>query len=230
MRGKAALLATAATAVTFIGPVGTAHADFGDTIYGGCGFVTIGSPILPAGQNDGVIYVDALTTEQSTLPSDATLSCWITVNGVEQTATKLTAIDPPHTGIESGAKQINFTAADTDVVAECQQVTYADGSTWTAPDGSVGTDCRTENAGTDNTLGCKALVLLGLRVHGQIFGGLITINPDGDLYLGEPVGPGSIWIYDCPSFGNGTGSPLIPSASSPVFLRMLLPTGIDAGV
>jgi len=135
---KAALGALAATVMAMVTPMTSASADQGDTLKGGCGFNTDENAVATNGQNQGVIYVVALSQEASGTPSTATVDCWIDVNGVEQPGTRITATG---NGVIANQGQITFSAVDGDTINECQKVVFADGSTWTAKDGNVGTDC-----------------------------------------------------------------------------------------
>ncbi|MBV9369270.1 MAG: hypothetical protein JO074_05535 [Frankiales bacterium] len=222
MRARASWLAAAATVVTLTGPLAAAHADYGDTLLGGCGFVSVQDPTT--GLNDAIVYDISFSQHQQIKPSDATVSCWVTVNGTLVPGSTISSTDVPNTGLEAVAAPITFAAADSDVIQVCQKVVYADPSTWVAPDGNLGTDCRTAPAGDDPLL-CPTLVQLSQLTDGYIFQE-IRIHPDGDLYLADLVGPGENWIYDCPAYGNGTGSPLLPSGfgGNPVHLRYLPPT------
>lgn len=239
---RAAGVAIAATFLALAGPVTAAHADFGDTLKGGCGFTTAQNVFDTSGANEGVIYDLSISQEQNGTPSSATVTCWIEVNGNQALNNPLTVTDDVVPGVEAGANQIAFFANEFDYVTECQQVTFADGSTWVAPDGNVGTDCRpiiesqqppqpildllSELKPDLDAVICPVLVTIGQVTGGRI-GGAIFINPDGDIYLAQPIGTGNIWVYDCAPYGNGPGTPLITVGSlpiTPVFLRLLQPT------
>jgi hypothetical protein len=120
----------------------SAGADQGDTLRGGCGFDASQDATVTNGQNVGVIYVTATSQEASGVPSTATVNCWMDVNGVEQPGTRITVTG---NGAIAGQQQISFTAGDGDTITECQQVSFADGSTWAAADGNVGVDCTSGN-------------------------------------------------------------------------------------
>jgi hypothetical protein len=207
-------------------PMTSAHADFGDTFKGGCGVATAQNSIVAGASQVGIIYDLSVSEHQSGLPSDATVQCWIQINGNDAT-NPLTVTDDKVPGVEAGARQISYLASDFDSVELCQSVSYpaSDGSTWVAPDGNVGTDCQPitttqtppqaildfisflRSEVNDLAL-CPVLVAIGQATGGHI-AGAIAINPDGDLYVAEPVGPGAIWVYDCAPYGNGVGSPLV---------------------
>jgi hypothetical protein len=236
--------------MTLAGPVASARADFGDTIKGGCGVAA--APNVTSGPIDtvtvdgtvniGVMYVLAVSQHQTaSLPSDATVTCWIEVNGFQSNAV-MTVTDNLVPGVEAGVKQIAFQGAPSDSVVLCQQVTFADGSAWIAPDGNVGTDCRPVTrvpvpvspiVGLFDVLKqqhadpvvCPVLVTLGQDVGGQILGGAVKIDADGDVFVGEPIGPGDIWVYDCSPYGDHDGSPLIsnPLAGSDGGITLALP-------
>jgi hypothetical protein len=190
--------ALAAVGMALMTPITPANADQGDTLNGGCGFNTNQNSIATNGQNEGVIFVTALSNEAAGGPSTATVSCWIDVNGVEQGGTRLTVTG---TGPIVGQQQISFSAGDTDFIAECQEVVFADGSTWTAPDGNVGVDCSASasvggSPQLDQLL-CPVFVALYAETNGGVLG-VLRISSGGDLYLANPTGTGYTKIWDCP--------------------------------
>jgi hypothetical protein len=94
---------------------------------------------------------------------------------------------------------IAFTA--TDNVSECEQVTFADGSTW-----DPGVFCPPLDGITlppqivtdlINSGACPLFATLGAATGGGVLG-LLTVGPDGDLYVVNPTRTGYIKIYDCP--------------------------------
>jgi hypothetical protein len=209
---KAALGVLAATAMSLVTPLASASADQGDTLKGGCGFDTNQHAVITNGQNQGKIYVLAASQEASGTPSTATVSCWIDVNGVAQAGTTLTVTA---NGVIAGQADITFASVTGDTITECQQVTFADGSTWTAKDGNVGVDCpaATEittqpvvdvlNAVFDALNG----VLIGLdpticgvlqKLAGN-YAGVLVIDPTGDVTVNDPLGLVGK-VYDCPPY------------------------------
>src|SRR3954462_12293728 len=72
---RRALVGTASLALTLavapFTPLTQASADQGDTLKGGCGFVTVNVPLLFNGVNEGVIFVSALSQEASGTQSTA---------------------------------------------------------------------------------------------------------------------------------------------------------------
>lgn len=135
-------MACAATVAALVAQGTAANADPGDHLIGGCNLVSVTSDPLTAGQTDAIIAEVSASLEGSVTggPSFATVSCWISINGVEAHATRLNA---GGFGVQVGELQTSYATTSTDVVALCQQVTFLDGSTWTAADGNVGTDCTT---------------------------------------------------------------------------------------
>lgn len=138
---KTALGVIAVTVMALTGSVTVAYADQGDTLKGGCGFATDQDGTVDtgmngaatSGQNQGVIYDLSVSQEALGTPSDATVACWIDVNGVPQNGTR---IDAAGNGVQADSAQISFAATDTDIVSLCQQVTFDDGSEWVGPDGT----------------------------------------------------------------------------------------------
>ena len=129
---KTTLIAIGAAVMPLVAATST-HADAGDTLRGGCLFNTTANAILTGGQNVGLIADLSVTQHADATPSSAIVSCWIEVNGVEAPGTRITTSG---LGVQEGEALISFTASDVDVVAECQAVTFADGSTWTGQDGT----------------------------------------------------------------------------------------------
>lgn len=143
--GKTARAAIAATVLTLVAAgTSSARADTGDQLKGGCGFDTDTQPTLTGDQNVGVIYEASVSLHATGLPSYATVACWIEVNGVEAPGTRT---GQSGTGVQEGEATISFTASALDQVQLCQQVTFADGSTWVAQDGNVGVDCPIATTG-----------------------------------------------------------------------------------
>lgn len=133
-------IAGAATAVALVAQGTAAMADpGGDQLYGGCGLSVVpGNPVTPDRSN-GTIYNVSAALDESGNPTTASVSCWVEVNGVEAPFTR---INTGGFGVQEGSLSTAYTATATDTVSLCQQVSFLDGSTWTAPDGNIGTDCQ----------------------------------------------------------------------------------------
>jgi hypothetical protein len=131
---KTALGTVAASLVVLVAPATVAHADQGDTFHGGCAFdPDEHEGMVTGGQNSGVIFELSVSQEAAGGPSVATVDCWIVVDGIEAAGTRITASG---NGVQSKSKLIAFTAGDADSVTLCQQVTFADGSTWADANGA----------------------------------------------------------------------------------------------
>lgn len=146
----------AATLMALMTPMTTASADQGDTFTGGCGFDTALQAYLTNGSDIGNVYGTGVTQEANGTPSSATVSCWITVNGVEQPGTRLTFRIPG-----DGYQQVSFSANSTDRVRECLVVWFDDGSLWS---GAHGTNPDCEDATASDISGIR--ILRGLVVEG----------------------------------------------------------------
>jgi hypothetical protein len=194
-------------------PLTSASADQGDTLKGGCGFNTDENAVATNGANQGKIYVAAVSQEAAGTPSTATVSCWIDVNGVEQGGTRLTVTA---NGVIAGQQDITYSSVTGDSVNECQQVTFADGSTWTAKDGNVGTDCP---AATEITLPPQAVIDALNAIFDALNGVLSLVDPTICPVLASLAGTygpvvidstGDTWVndglgligkvYDCPPY------------------------------
>jgi hypothetical protein len=201
---RVVLAAFALGATALAGPT-AAGAAAPDVIHGGCGFNTDEQATLTGGQNVGVIYDLSVTTtgDVPPLPIDATVTCWIEVNGVEAPHTRYSYSGP---GVQAGADRISFAAGDTDTVWECESVTFADGTTQVM-------DCPTPIPPAEvppvvglldavNTVFVSYVDPVVCPVLAATAGtyGPITIAPDGDVYVPDPLALGLSPIYDCPPY------------------------------
>lgn len=203
---KKILLVTLAIAAASVGAP-AAHAAGADTIHGGCFFDTDEQAIVTSGQNVGVIGDYSVTQDPSGLPTDATVTCSIIVNGVEAPGTRFSYSGA---GVQNGVDRISYTAADTDWVDICQSVTFADGTTqtecppWSDPSfppqfvidllNGVFDAVNAAIVGYVDPAVCPELV----AAAGSY--GPITIEPDGDVFVPDPVGLFDGPLYDCPPY------------------------------
>jgi len=185
-------------------PLGQSNS-FGDAIHGGCSLVAAEDPTIP-NQYDGVIGTASVTTNPQLNPYPATVNCHVEVNGV-------VVSDPAGSfngvgGVEIGTAQGTFRAKDTDVVTLCEDVLYwwdwkPQPKVCTAVDWvqvGVATDTL-ENLEIElvDPLVCPILVSVGQLTGGGI-PGVLQINPDGDVYVADPLGLGINPVYDCPPY------------------------------
>jgi len=208
-RALFAALAFGASAIV----VPTAHAGSPDIVHGGCFFDTAAQPSTQPGGNVGVIGDLSVTTDASGKPMAATVSCWLDVNGVEAAGTRFSYAG---TGGQVGANPIQFFASNTDQIDLCTSVVFADNTT-------TGAECLVSDgpeippqvvwdefdavAGLiDAVEGCDAshqecsLLCPRLKLVAGSYGPL-TIGPDGDVFVVDPLGLGLNPVYDCPPYG-----------------------------
>jgi hypothetical protein len=189
-----------------VSPAASANAA-GDTIHGGCHFDTNEQQNVTNGQNEGVIGDASATTDPAGLPTGATVTCYIRVNGVAQDQTKFSYSG---TGVQAGANQIVFTATDTDSVTLCEDVTYADSTTepevcpaatqQQIPPQQVIDLINGIFASTIDPIVCPELKALGQLTGGGV-AGVITIDPaTGDVSVIDPLNLGINPVYDCPPY------------------------------
>jgi hypothetical protein len=187
--------------VAGMAPAATANAA-GDDIRGGC-FFDSDANALTGSTNVGDIGDLSVTTGPDGLPTGATVTCFIRVNGVEAPGTRFSYSG---TGVQAGANPITFIAGPTDNVDECQEVTYADGTTEPLdcppstrdpiPPQPIVDAIHEVFIGFVDPLSCPVLVALGQATGGGI-AGTLEIGADGDLYLVTPI---YTRIYDCPPY------------------------------
>ena len=186
-----------------------AHASDPDRILGGCFFDTYSPP--DADSYTGVIGDKSvtLTGDWPPAPIGATVSCWIDVNGVEAPGTRHTYGDSS-LSVQYGADPVAFTSGPEDWITLCTTVAFADGTTESGCPLLAGQLIDIERGGglvydLINDLFVHVLDPTACPVLAQLAGtypGGITIAPDGDVYVPDPLELGLSPIYDCPPYGN----------------------------
>lgn len=209
MKHAIARLAVVAAAVGAIPLLAAPANASGDQIYGGCFFDTDQPPAAAGGGNDTGFIGDASATERGVnFGLGAVVSCKIQVNGVDAPNTTFSYSGY---GVQAGSNPISFTAADFDVVAECQRVVYQDGvdTGWTC-EATTTLEVPPEWDPVALLRGIANSVLVYsvdpqvcpiLAAHPGTYGAL-TIGPDGDVSGPNPL---DLWVgpfYDCPPYGN----------------------------
>jgi len=220
----------AATAMALVMPTTAASADPGDSIHGGCAFITARNATLTAGQNNGVLAVAAEMLKSNGLPdAGAVVHCKIQVAGTDVSAGGW-AVPANPAGLVQGETQISFDDQDgTSPTSLCEDDVWGDGDTsgwycWSA------TDIQAPPPGIMDVLDsiefnlldplvCPIFSQLGESTGGGVLG-VIRIDPDGDLYLAKVLGVGYDLIYDCPPYGPGTG---ISVSIDPAAIKFALP-------
>jgi hypothetical protein len=188
-----------------------AEAASSNVMHGGCFYDTDENDLVTGGQNVGVIGDLSVTTDSTGAPTDATVTCWVEVNYVEA----------PHTrfsysgfGVQAGTDRISFTAEPWDLVRECQSVAYVDGTSEPATcdppvfiqlPPTICEGCSILEIVFDalnnvfityvDPVVCPVLVSLA----GTYPGG-VTIAPDGDVFVPDPLGLQPNPVYDCPPY------------------------------
>lgn len=190
-----------------------AHAAGPNQVHGGCSFATTNA--FGDGYT-GVLYEASVTTTGDTPPQPigATVTCWLTVNGVEAPGTRHTYADLPGvTGVQAGADTAAYYADDLDPVNVCEAVAFADGTTqeWCSVDvrdpippqevfDFVDGLVHYVECGDDGSdfcpIGCRFTKLLAGAY------GPLLITPEGDVYVVDPLSLGLNPIYDCPPYIN----------------------------
>jgi len=196
--------------------VPASHASSPDAIRGGCAFWATN---VVGDSHAGLMYESSVTTTGDPVPQPigATVTCWITVNGIEAAGTRHTYGDVTDArGVQAGTDPVSFTARPGDFVDECQLVVFADNTT-TGPDcpADVGVGFppqalldlvnAVENpvldaaCGDDRSQTICPIVCSYIRQFAGRYGPLL-ITTDGDVDVVNPWrDPVLIPVYDCPS-------------------------------
>ncbi|MDQ1700075.1 MAG: hypothetical protein QOG34_1938 [Frankiaceae bacterium] len=198
MLGSGVVLAPAANAIG------------NNTTIGGCAFDTSSAPGSDGTTRTGVTYELSVTHDPSGLPIGATVSCKIEVNGVDAPGTTFSYLGY---GEQAGADRVSFEADDGDVIQPCQRTVYADNT-------DTGWSCATAHNlilppqelrdTLDFVSGIVDNVFVWdvdprlcpvLAAHAGTYGP-ITIHPDGDVYIADPLNLALNPAQDCPPYGN----------------------------
>jgi len=209
------IAATAATVVTTATAAPAAPAAAGDVIFGGCSYSADEQTTLTGPDTYvGVVYDASATVDSAGTPIAATVSCQVQVNDV---AAPGATFSYSGLGVQAGANPVSFVAAPSDVVELCQRVVYADltDTGWVCPSTEhcfVAAPCFPPGVTTlldlvdgivndafTSTIDPALCPVLVANAGGY---GPVTIAPDGDVYVSDPVGLGLNPVYDCPPYGN----------------------------
>jgi hypothetical protein len=179
-----------------------------DVMRGGCNFETDQVAAVTGDQYVGTMHDLSVTTTGDTPPVaiGATVTCWIDVNGIESPGTRS---NYSGIGVQAGVNSISFTALPDDEVTICHQVAYADGSSEPAvcppvpvieipPETCCDIAYVLDYAFFDVI---DPTICPELADHAGAYGPL-TIAPDGDIYVPDPLDLGLNPFYDCPPYGN----------------------------
>jgi len=204
---RIALIATAAGVIAALAPAIPASAgSTADATIGGCEWQITTSPSDP-NTKDIVLY-DASVTLNSEVPTSATVSCIVHINGVFDTDA-----DYSFSGfaVQYGVDSFSIAATDSDLVDVCQRTQYADGydtgwvcptydyPPWLPPEGDPFILLDPVNQFEVDHV--DPVVCPVLAAHPGDYGPA-SITSDGDVYVPDPI---DLWIgpvYDCPPYGN----------------------------
>jgi hypothetical protein len=211
---KKLLMASVIGMLAVTAPI-TAHAD-GVNYKGTCRISTVNDTTPDAtlgGQNVWNGQVNVLVVANA--PGDTiSATCSIKVNGADQ-GVILTAT-APGVGFAANAGRATFTAAITDTVSICTNVTTGTGGyESTCADLTTTPVCPVQVCGPGGILDqvfailngvlgqidptiCPVIASLAPTVNSLPTSGVLFIGPDGDIYVGG-TGPGALF-YDCPPY------------------------------
>lgn len=191
-----------------------AHAGSPDRVHGGCGYEATN---VVGDTQVGVIYDASTTTTGDAVPRPigATVTCWLTVNGVEAAGTRHTYGDLADArGVQAGAELISFTAGVSDIVEECEAVAFADSTSeswclvsdgpqfppqavWDLVDGVEGPGHDAVCGGGSGGV-CATVCAFTRQLAGRY--GPVVFADDGDVEVANPFDVGTILVFDCPPY------------------------------
>jgi hypothetical protein len=190
----------------------------GDTINGGCMFDVDAAPTVDGNgignptHFEGVVSDSSVTQDAAGLPTGATVTCKLQANSVDIPGTTFSYTG---VGVQAGADHVAFDVTPDESVFLCQRVVYADGTdTGWNPCGPSPCTCPPPQlplmdqinalltAINDATIAYVDPQVCPVLAANAGSYGPVTIMPDGDVYLVDPLNLGLSPAYDCPPYGN----------------------------
>jgi hypothetical protein len=173
-----------------------------DTIDGGCFIAAVDLGSVNNFATAGFLGDVSVTRDDSPGPAQATVTCWLEINGVEERNTRF---DSSGLGQQFGLEEISFVFTEGDSVFACEHVTYADGTEKqtcfpaptqaNVPPHEVLDSVRAFAQTVDPTL-CPLLA-----GHAGAYPGGLGITPSGDVWVDDPFDLSPKPLYDCPPYG-----------------------------
>lgn len=199
--------ATVAAAAPAAGAAGS------DSVQGGCFFTSdeLVATNETGGNAVGVIGDLSFTQDATGLPADATVSCQIRFNDVPAPGTTFSYSG---IGVQAGVDTISFAVPPLSQESLCQRVVFADGTDtgWNCtlsfacecpPPADFVAIVHLLLAPVKDALApyVDPVVCPVLAANAGSYGP-VTIKPDGDVYVLDPLAPRLNPLYDCPPYGN----------------------------
>jgi len=208
------LLVGGMASATVTGVAPSAGAAGGDTIRGGCFFITdeVVATYETGGNTIAIIGDQSSTQDANGLPTDATVSCQIRFDDVPAPGT---TFNYSGIGVQQGVDTASY-AIPPQASSEsyCQRVVFADGTDtgWNCtppfececpPPSDFVSAIHALLAPVEGVLApyVDPVVCPVLAANAGSYGP-VTIKPDGDIYLLDPLAPRINPVYDCAPYGN----------------------------
>ncbi len=195
------LLTGVMLAASMLAPAAHAAAD---TIDGGCFILAVDLDSVTNFVTSGFLGDVSVTRDGAGLPTGATVTCWIEINGIESSGTRFAATGP---GVQAGLIQVGFVRGDTDSIAVCERVAYADGTasaTCAPPPDEQGVPPQLlfdAAHGAFESVVDPVLCPVLASQAGEYPGGL-AISSTGDVSVTDPLDvAGTVVAHDCPPYG-----------------------------
>lgn len=194
----------ASLAVVLIGSVLSAPAAHAaaDTIDGGCVVAVADLHSVTNFATNGFLIDASVTRDDGGMPIGATVTCWIQVNGVESAGTRFASSGP---GVQVGLNQVVFVLDQTDSVAVCERVAYADGTTTSscAAPSEVGVPPQLIFDTIHSAfVAVDPVVCPVLAANSGNYPAGVGLSSTGDVVLTDPLDLlGTLVVYDCPPYG-----------------------------
>jgi hypothetical protein len=203
---------TATVPVALVGPAASAATT--NTVRGGCFDRWASTNAVRVGVIGDVSVTT--TSGQPPAPIGATVTCWIDLNGSPMPGTTHSYGDLGPAGLQAGADTVSVDVGSDDVLSLCQSVAFADGSSTSSCEAETVTDIPPDwilekvwelltwgggPCGGETIWPCIDPVACSVfaSLAGSYPGG-VTIQPDGDIEIPDPLNLGLSPLYDCPPY------------------------------
>jgi len=192
-----------------------AGATGGDTIQGGCFFYSdqVVAATETGGSVAGTIGDLSFTQDATGLPTDATVSCQLRYNDVPAPSTTFSYSG---IGVQAGVDTFSFDVPPQSAESFCQRVVFADGTDtgWNCtpsftcecpPPPSIADILHALLAPVEDVLApyVEPVACPVLAANSGTYGP-VTIEPDGDVDVLDPLAPRLNPVYDCPPHGSSS--------------------------
>jgi hypothetical protein len=174
-----------------------------DEIDGGCFILALDTGAASNFATTGILADASVTHDDAMNPLQATVTCWVDVNGVEAPNTRF---EWAGLGQQAGFDEVSFVRNGADSVFVCEHVLYADNTTmqtcYPPPTEATAPPQQVQDALRGALDVVNPTVCPVLAAHAGDYPGGVEITSSGDVFVDSPVQLFGSPVYDCPPYSN----------------------------